>query len=148
MLITSKYESWCNRCGKHRIEIGDRCEWNPKVRGVTCLSCLGTSPPTQLPKKQAAAAFPTTREDDAVSTLLSVPVQPPAIAALEALETQFVRMAAKTATPAIDAAWTKYEKVKNLALGSRIAPEQRVALKTALVILITAIFLEESAYVV
>lgn len=148
MLITSKYESWCNRCGHNRIVPGDRCEWNPKVRGVTCLSCLGTSPPTQLPKREASKSFPTTRDDDAVSAVLSVPTQPPAIAALDALEVQFVRMAAKTATPAIDAAWTKYEKVKSLALGSRIVPEQRVALKTALVILVTAIFLEESAYVV
>jgi hypothetical protein len=150
MLITSKYESWCNRCGKVRIAIGDRCEWAPPAKGVTCLTCLGTSPPAQLPKKPATSFQPATfsRHDDDVAAVFSVPVLPPALAALEGLEVQFVRMAAKTSTPAIDSAWSKYEKVKALAIGNRIVPEQRVALKTALVILVTAIFSEESAYVV
>ncbi len=148
MLITSKYESWCNRCGKVRIAVGDRCEWAPPAKGVTCLTCLGTSPPAQLPKKRASSSFASSRDDDDVAAVFSTPVLPPALAALDALETQFVRMAAKTASPAIDSAWTKYEKVKALGIGNRIAPEQRVALGTALCILVKALFSEESAYVV
>ena len=149
MLITSKYESWCNRCGKVRIAVGDRCEWAPPAKGVTCLTCLGTSPPAQPPKQRATPSFaPRTRDDDDVSAVFAAPVLPPALAALDALETQFIRMASKTASPAIDSAWSKYEKVKALGIGNKIAPEQRVALKTALVILVTAIFSEESSYVV
>ncbi len=147
MIITSKYSSWCNRCGKIEIKPGDRCEWNKAVRGVTCLDCLGTSPPSPLPKNSFKDTA-RTRTDRDVVAVASEPVLPPALAALDGLETQFVRMAAKTSTPAIDAAWGKYEKVKHLAIGNRNTHEQRNALCTALVILVKAIFLEESAYVV
>ncbi len=143
MLITSKFESWCNRCGRIQIKIGDRCEWVKGVKGVMCLPCLGAAQPQPIPK---TSRHPPRRPD--VHEVVRAPELPPALAALDALETQFVRMAAKTATPTIDAAWTKYEKVKALALGSRVAPEQRVALKTAIVVLVTAIFSEECAYVV
>ncbi len=148
MLITSKFESWCNRCGKVRIRVGDRCEWAPPAKGVTCLTCLGTSPPAQLPRQPTKVIRPSTRDDDELSAVFAAPVLPPALAALDALETQFVRMAAKTASPAIDSAWTRYEKIKALGIGNRIAPEQRVALCTALVVLVKALFAEESAYVV
>lgn len=67
---------------------------------------------------------------------------------MDALETEFVRMAAKTVTPTIDQAWAKYEKVKALAVGrGTTTPEQRLALKTALVVLINCLFTEESSYV-
>lgn len=135
MIITSKFDSWCNQHCGHQIHIGDRCEWKPGVKGVRCLACLGAHP---AQRRAVSAAAP------------RVPVReplPPAFEALEALETQLVRMAAKTVSLDIERAWNKYEKVKALAIGTRIAPEQRTALKTALVLLITAIFLEDSAYV-
>jgi len=141
MLITSKFESWCNRCGKVRIQVGDRCEWVPGgPKGVTCLQCLGTAAPSVPPPRAR-------HQPDPPAPV--APVLPPALAAMEALEEACVRMAAKAATPAIDAAWAKYEKVKALALGRNVpSPEQRVALKTALKILIETIFAEESAYVI
>jgi hypothetical protein len=145
MIITSKYQSWCNRCGKRQIAIGDRCEWTPAVKGVTCLKCLGSSPPAPLPPRRASA--PPRNDTPAERPQVSRPLEPPAIEALNALEGAFIRMAAKTASPDIDRSWSKYEKVKALAFGSRVVPEQRTALKMALIVLITAIFQEESAYV-
>lgn len=147
MLITSKYQSWCNRCGRVEIRVGDRCEWTKAVRGVTCLACLGANPPSAPPPSSFKAGAKA-REETKPREVAAPVLLPPAVAALDALEVQFVRMAAKNATPALDAAWNKYEKVKALAFGSRVKPEQRVALKTALVLLVTAIFSEESAYVV
>lgn len=76
------------------------------------------------------------------------PALAPALAALEALEEQFVRMASKTATPAIDKAWTQYEKIKRLADNPGTKPEQRVALGRAIIVLINAILQEESSYVI
>lgn len=147
MIITSKYQSWCARCGKVQILPGDRCEWAPPARGVICLACLGTSPPAKLPKSSFKKYEPAPKRE-AVSIVPSSPVLPPALAALDGLETQFVRMAAKASSPQIDSAWSKYEKVKTLAIGNHNGPEQRVALCTALVLLVKAIFMEESAYVV
>jgi hypothetical protein len=57
-------------------------------------------------------------------------------------------MAAKTSTPAIDKAWTQYEKIRRLADNPGTKPEQRVALGKAIIILINAILNEETSYVV
>jgi len=134
MIITSKYQSWCNRCQRHQIQIGERCEWDRGVKGVTCLACLGTTAPSTLPAGEPRVP--------ARETL------PPALAALDGLETQFVRMAAKTATPAIDTAWTRYDKIKALALNGAVTkPEQRTAIAKAICVLTTAIICEETAYV-
>jgi len=145
MLITSKYQSWCRQCGRVEIKVGDRCEWTPGIKGVMCLACLGANPPSAPPTSKAWAPAP---KPAAPREVVRAPDLPPAVAACEALEVQFVRMAARTSTPQIDAAWTKYEKCKALGLGSRVKPEARVALKTALVLLISAIFQEETSYVV
>lgn len=143
MLITSKFQSWCRQCGRVEINVGARCEWTPGIKGVMCLACLGANPPSAPPPKST----PRAHVDAAPREVAHTPELPPARAAMKFLETQFVRMAARSTTPAIDAAWTKYEKVKALAVGSRVKPEQRVALKTALVLLVTTIFDEESSYV-
>ena len=134
MIITSKYQSWCNRCQRHQIQIGERCEWDRGVKGVTCLACMGTTAPSAPPTRERAR--------------VDAPQLPPALAALDGLETHFVRMAAKTATPAIDMAWSRYEKIKALALNGAVTkPEQRTAVAKAICVLATAIVCEESAYV-
>lgn len=78
--------------------------------------------------------------------------KPPALQALDDLEAQFVRMAAKDCTPAIDKAWAKYEKIKEHATRTRSSleetREQRAALIAALKLLITVIFEEENSYVI
>src|SRR6266571_3741703 len=130
MIITSKYASWCNRCQRHQIQIGERCEWERGVKGVTCLACLGTKAPAKLPARESV------RDDK--------PQLPPALAALDGLETQFVRMAARTATPEIDRAWSRYDKIKGLAVNGAVTkPEQRSAFAKAICVLTTAIICEE-----
>lgn len=100
------------------------------------------------PSYRTAVATPSPSKPAPTPTPKPKPVLAPALAALEALEEQFVRMASKTATPAIDKAWTQYEKIKRLADNPGTKPEQRVALGRAIIVLINAILQEESSYVI
>ena len=116
MLITSKYESYCKGCRAH-LSVGDTVGWQPGEKGVWCASCT----PTAVKDTPARASA---KQDYAE----------PWIGALAALEEAIVAQAARIPARAVEMerAWSKYQKLKALALAPGTAAEGKLALRQAI----------------
>lgn len=116
MIIVSKYDSRCNGC-RGQVAVGQQCDWQKGIKGVMCLTCAGTAAPV------------VTRAD----TL--------ALTALAACEACVVDAATRNGlNQELEAEWSRYQKLKSLALHPGTPAEGKVALKMALVQMVKIVF--------
>lgn len=186
MIITSRYDGHCRKCGVGH-QAGDKVDWVKNVKGVTCVQCvansMGGGPGFQPPMAQPFTASPPPRAGTWASQtrsrtahwrsqpfsgplpgspqwqnafnqaigqpwaapppapVSSAPLKPAVKATLEglilqalvALEAVILEAAGKQLTPEMESAWTKYEKLKTLALNPSTKGEERAAMKQALI---------------
>lgn len=116
MIITSKYESYCKAC--HRLcGVGERVGWQPGEKGIWCEACAPTA----------------VKQPGGPATAGNGKVQDAWIIALAALEEAIVQQAAQVPgrSTEMERGWTKYQKLKALALAPGTHAEGRQALKLA-----------------
>lgn len=164
MIIASKYDGRCRKCGD-RVRVGDKVVWQSTIKGVLCFTCAAISPfaAAQQPQSQSPTGSSSwnTQAQAAIQNAGSLnpnwgaptppyaaPKPPPSkptlsalvLNALAAMEAVIIEVATKNITPEAEKQWEKYQKVKALALNAGTKGEEYSAMKQALVLAVKLAF--------